>query len=152
MEKSFKQIQGKNIEAERTPQQVLIVQIPREDIFDEVPTPSEAYDDDGPIKGLEKKPKSSWWKRQISPQLKDKSGKTVGIRMTKEEFMAYFARDEKTGDYKKGVVEPPEGRRAWLQKRLPENDREVWDLQLRESRQLASTRGIGYLGGIASGY
>lgn len=140
--KSQRQLEGKDVSTSFTDEQMLLVQIPRSEIFDEAPT-EEAEEDLGPIQDLSKKP--SWFKRKLS-QATNGSDKTIGIRMTKAEFLAHFARDEKTGEYKKGVTEPTEGRKEWLQKRLPENDPEQWDTTLKASRQLAATRGTGYLG------
>lgn len=146
-----KKLVGKNVENTLADQQTLLVQIPRSEIFDdETVDQSQTYDDDGPIKDLGDKP--SWFKRKLSSVAAPSSSKTIGIRMTKAEFLTYFARDEKTGQYKKDVVEPPGGRKAWLQERLPENDPEQWDYTLKASRALAATKGTGYLGLGASGY
>ena len=38
--------------------------------------------------------------------------------MRKAEFLQYFAKDPKTGDYREGVIEPPGGRKQWLQERI----------------------------------
>lgn len=141
-----KKLKGKNVDEVLAEEQMLLVQIPRSEIFDDS-TVDEINDDAGPIQDHSNKP--SWFKRKLSQTTTAMSSKTIGIRMTKAEFLAYFARDEKTGEYKKGVVEPPEGRKAWLQKRLPENDPEQWDYTLKASRQLAATKGTGYLGMVS---
>ena len=40
--------------------------------------------------------------------------------MTKAEFLQYFAKDQKTGQYRKHIVEPLGGRQKWLQERIEE--------------------------------
>lgn len=44
----------------------------------------------------------------------------IGVRMTREEFLKYFAKDHRTGQYRKDVVEPKNGRQQWLQERIEE--------------------------------
>lgn len=46
----------------------------------------------------------------------------VPIRMSEYDYSRYFEIDEETGKYQPDVKEPPEGRLAWLQKRLAEQD------------------------------
>lgn len=140
-ERSRKELEGKPIEANCASEQVLVVQIPTSEIYEDAEEPQT----DPAIKNPQEK--TSWFKRHLSYS-KPKKEATIGIRMTKADFMAFFARDQATGQYKDGVVEPPEGRKAWLQKRLPENDGQVWDLRTVQSRQLVQTRGIGYYGGL----
>lgn len=63
--------------------------------------------------------KGSWLSRRLSAQ----SGRTGGksgfksVKMTRGEYLKYWAKGE-DGKYSPEVVEPPEGRKAWVMKKL----------------------------------
>lgn len=92
----------------------ITVQFPESEVYDNPPD----YDQvtDPTVSRSEKK--GSWLKRHLSPSSKEP--KTIAVRMRKSEFLKYFVKDQKTGGYKQGVVEPPGGRMAWLQERIQE--------------------------------
>ena len=89
----------------------ITVQILESDIYDEPPS----YSEDDPSKSTGKKP--SWTKRLRSSKDKEK---TKGVRMRRSELTIYFLKDPKTKEYRKDVIEPPGGRKRWLQERIEE--------------------------------
>ena len=91
----------------------ITVQIPESDIWDGPPPPNYTEDDQGPSTGK----KSSLLKMKLRSS-KDKEEKTKGVRMRRSELTKYFLKDPKTKGYRKGVVEPPGGRKKWLQERI----------------------------------
>ena len=98
---------------------IITVQLPETEIYD-LP-PEYQADDDPTIEREGRRP--SWFKRRVS-RSKSTQGRTIGVRMRKGEFFSYFVKDEKTGQYREGVVEPPGGRQMWLQQRL--QDQQTW--------------------------
>jgi len=75
-------------------------------------------DDEGPIKGMKPAKKESWLKRHFGHS--HPKQKVYEVRMSKDEYEDYFARDPETGEYRQGVVEPPGGRKEWVMQRLEE--------------------------------
>ena len=89
---------------------LITVQIPESEIYDLPPD----YQADP---NIQRRP--SWVERRFS---RTKKEETVGVRMRKGEFFNFFVKDKKTGEYREGVIEPPGGRKAWLQRRLEEQE------------------------------
>jgi hypothetical protein len=79
---------------------------------------SENEEDEGPIKGLKPTKKESWIKRHLGHSRP--KHKVYEVRMSKDEYECYFAKDPETGEYCEGVVEPPGGRKEWVMQRLEE--------------------------------
>lgn len=92
----------------------ITVQIPESEISDSPPAYAE-LDSSIVIPGSEKKP--NWFERQLAHKNKSMD-RTIPVRMRKNEYLKFFAKDPKTGQYRDGVVEPPGGRKQWLQYRI----------------------------------
>ena len=90
----------------------ITVQILESDIYDEPLPPS--YSEQDPTVSTGKKP--SLFKFKLGSS-RDKE-KTKGVRMRRSELTTYFLKDPKTKQYRKGVIEPPGGRKQWLQDRI----------------------------------
>ena len=97
------------------PQQAQVVDGP----FITVQIPeSEIFGDETDSTITQPKKKTNWFKRQVNSSQNIGGVKTVPVRMRKEEFTKYFIKNPKTGQYHDGVVEPPGGRKQWLQERI----------------------------------
>jgi hypothetical protein len=98
--------------------QFITVQIPESEVFGSTPPIYTSGSSDPSITDTSRK--GSWFKRHLSPSSSSWKEKTIGVRMTKTEFLQYFAKDQKTGQYRKDVIEPPGGRQKWLHERIEE--------------------------------
>ncbi|KAF2236579.1 hypothetical protein EV356DRAFT_498105 [Viridothelium virens] len=88
----------------------------------------------------EKKGKAGSFFRRISSATqgeKEKNSKKEikAVRMTRGEYLQYWAKDEK-GNYREGVVDPPGGRREWVRRQVELN--EEWDREDREKGRRTS--------------
>ena len=92
------------------PDVYITVAMPESEIWDDPNQPAEG---DPSITNKERKP--SWFKRKLDTKHDIRGQKTHPVRMLKSDFVKYFLKDQKTGQYREGVVEPPEGRKQFLQ-------------------------------------
>lgn len=104
----------KELKASDAQDPFITVQIPETEIYDEPPPPG--YSPEDPAVAKQKK---SGWIKRLSHS-KEKNNKTKGVRMRRSELTMYFLKDPKTNEYRKGVIEPPGGRKRWLQDRIDE--------------------------------
>lgn len=89
-----------------------------------IPIPVKDFEDgadkdqgEGPIKGFEHPKNKSFFRRLSSDHKKDQRKDVVAVKMSREEYLSFWAKDE-SGKYKADVVEPPGGRKDWVQQRL----------------------------------
>lgn len=69
--------------------------------------------------------KGGFFRRLSASHSSEKTKKEIkAVKMTRGEYLKYWAKDEK-GQYKADVVEPPGGRREWVKKQVELN--EQWD-------------------------
>lgn len=71
-----------------------------------------------PTDRTEKSKKRVWLKRHISHS--HSRTELVSVLIYRSEYLRYFAKDEETGQFREGVVEPPGGRAEWLRRRVEE--------------------------------
>ena len=104
----------------------ITVAIPESEIYDD---PYSSTEGDPSITGPKKK--GSWFKRNLEP----KREKTVSVRMRKSHFVKYFRKHPKSGQYYPGVVEPPGGRKQFLQQCIFEYESGQMDDQAYEGNR-----------------
>ena len=105
---NMKSRQGEDPDVEKGP--YITVAIPEHEIYGDANVTAEA---DPSISGTKRRP--SWFKRHLDPKRNIDGHKTVPVRMLKSDFVKYFFKDQRTGRYRDGVVEPPGGRKQFLQ-------------------------------------
>jgi hypothetical protein len=110
----------------------ITVAIPESDIWDDGDPSAEG---DPSITGTKKK--ASWFKRKFDAKYDAGGQKTHPVRMLKSDFVKYFLKDQKTGQYREGVVEPPGGRKQFLQQCIYEYRTGQMDEQAYELRNYA---------------
>ncbi|KAL9083120.1 MAG: hypothetical protein Q9165_008650 [Trypethelium subeluteriae] len=103
-------------------------------------SPSPAIDETPSEKPKEKRGRAGSFLRRISSatqgEKEKKSKKEIkAVRMTRGEYLQYWAKDEK-GNYREGVVDPPGGRKEWVRKQVELN--EEWDREDREKGRRTS--------------
>lgn len=109
-----------------TDDSILTIAIPIADFAEDAAAPGTASTAaQAPAQAENKTKKGSWFSRKMSASGKSgggttsKKGEIRMVRMTRREYLAYWAKGE-DGRYLPDVVEPDGGRRAWVLGKLGE--------------------------------